>query len=48
MGKKSGERSVKKKAGEVKSMAFDEMVDAFQRYDRGWYADLKEEEGNEK
>jgi len=30
---------------EVKAMAFDEIADAFVRYDRGWY---EEEEGSEK
>ena len=47
MGKKNGERSVKKKAGDIKAQAFDEMADAFKRYDEGWY-EKEEKEVNEK
>ena len=44
MGKNAREREVKKKMGEIKSQAFDEMADAFSRYNKGWYDEVKEKE----
>ena len=39
-----GKKDVKKKTRDIKARAFDEMVDAFARYDNGWYGERKEKE----
>ena len=48
MEKKDGERDVKKKAGDIKAQAFDEVADAFRRYENGWYEKKDEREVSEK